>query len=83
MRVTRVTQVEQLKQWLGIKMEGDGTNNKQQAMCSTHRDIWWPVRAHQQNGDMFLFKTYVMAFSAVSTQKHPFQHTYQQEAQLY
>ncbi len=28
-----------------------GTNNKQQAMCSTHRDIWWPAQAHQQDRD--------------------------------
>ncbi len=28
-----------------------GTINKQQAMCSTHRDIWWPARAHQQDRD--------------------------------
>ncbi len=25
--------------------------NKQQAMCSTHRDIWWPAWAHQQDRD--------------------------------
>ncbi len=30
-------------------MGAHGTNNKQQAMCSTHRDIWWPTRAHQQD----------------------------------
>ncbi len=32
-------------------MGAHGTNNKQQAMCSTHRDIWWPARAHQQDRD--------------------------------
>ncbi len=26
--------------------------NKQQAMCSTHRDIWWPAWAHQQDRDI-------------------------------
>ncbi len=25
--------------------------NKQQAMCSTHRDIWWPAWAYQQDRD--------------------------------
>ncbi len=28
--------------------------NKQQAMCSTHRDIWWPAWAHQQDRDIYL-----------------------------
>ncbi len=32
-------------------MGAHGTNNKQQAMCSTHRDIWWLARAHQQDRD--------------------------------
>ncbi len=27
--------------------------NKQQAMCSTHRDIWWPAWAHQQDHDTY------------------------------
>ncbi len=31
-------------------MGAHGTN-KQQAMCSTHRDIWWPAWAHQQDRD--------------------------------
>ncbi len=31
-------------------MGAHGTN-KQQAMCSTHRDIWWPAWAHQQDHD--------------------------------
>ncbi len=31
-----------------IDMGAHGTN-KQQAMCSTHRDIWWPSWAHQQD----------------------------------
>ncbi len=57
-RVTRETQLEPLKQWLSNKMGGDRQStwehmapNKQQAMCSTHRDIWWPARAHQQDRD--------------------------------
>ncbi len=29
-------------------MGAHGTN-KQQTMCSTHRDIWWPAWAHQQD----------------------------------
>ncbi len=33
-------------------MGAHGTNNKQQTMCSTHRDIWWPARAHQQDRDI-------------------------------
>ncbi len=44
-RVTRETQLEPLKQWLSNKMGGDRQStwehmapNKQQAMCSTHRD---------------------------------------------
>ncbi len=32
-------------------MGAHGTNNKQQAVCSTHRDIWWPARTHQQDHD--------------------------------
>ncbi len=32
-------------------MGAHGTNNKQQAMCSTHRDIRWLARAHQQDRD--------------------------------
>ncbi len=32
---------------------------------------------------LFLFQTYVMAFAAVSIQKHPFRYTYQQGAQPY
>ncbi len=57
-RVTRETQLEPLKQWLSNKMGGDRQStwehmapNKQQAMCSTHRDIWWPAWAHQQDRD--------------------------------
>ncbi len=57
-RVTRQTQLEPLKQWLRNKMGGDRQStwehmapNKQQAMCSTHRDIWWPAWAHQQDRD--------------------------------
>ncbi len=57
-RVTRETQLEPLKQWLRNKMGGDGQStwehmapNKQQAMCSTDRDIWWPAWAHQQDRD--------------------------------
>ncbi len=34
-----------------IDMGAHATNNKQQAMCSTQRDIWWPARAHQQDRD--------------------------------
>ncbi len=34
-----------------IDMRTHGTNNKHQAMCSTHRDIWWPAWAHQQDRD--------------------------------
>ncbi len=30
-------------------MGAHGTNK--QAMCSTHRDIWWPAWAHQQDRD--------------------------------
>ncbi len=33
-------------------MGAHGINNKQQAMCSTHRDIWWPAQAHQQDRDL-------------------------------
>ncbi len=58
-RVTRETQLEPLKQWLSNKMGGDRQStwehmapNKQQAMCSTHRDIWWPAWAHQQDRDI-------------------------------
>ncbi len=58
-RVTRQTQLESLKQWLRNKMGGDRQStwehmapNKQQAMCSTHRDIWWPAWAHQQDRDI-------------------------------
>ncbi len=57
-RVTRETQLEPLKQWLSNKMGGDRQStwehmapNKQQAMCSTDRDIWWPAWAHQQDRD--------------------------------
>ncbi len=32
-------------------MGAHGTN-KQQAMFSTHRDIWWPAWAHQQDRDI-------------------------------
>ncbi len=60
-RVTRETQLEPLKQWLSNKMGGDRQStwehmapNKQQAMCSTHRDIWWPAWAHQQDRDNLL-----------------------------
>ncbi len=31
-------------------MGAHGTN-KQQVMFSTHRDIWWPAWAHQQDRD--------------------------------
>ncbi len=58
-RVTRETQLEPLKQWLSNKIGGDRQStwehmapNKQQAMCSTHRDIWWPAWAHQQDRDI-------------------------------
>ncbi len=58
-RVTMETQLEPLKQWLSNKMGGDRQStwehmapNKQQAMCSTHRDIWWPAWAHQQDRDI-------------------------------
>ncbi len=58
-RVTRETQLEPLKQWLSNKMGGDRQStwehmapNKQQAMCSTDRDIWWPAWAHQQDRDI-------------------------------
>ncbi len=58
-RVTRETQLEPLKQWLSNKVGGDRQStwehmapNKQQAMCSTHRDIWWPAWAHQQDRDI-------------------------------
>ncbi len=58
-RVMRETQLEPLKQWLSNKMGGDRQStwehmalNKQQAMCSTHRDIWWPAWAHQQDRDI-------------------------------
>ncbi len=30
--------------------------NKQQAMCSTHRGIWWPAWAHQQDRDRIAIK---------------------------
>ncbi len=57
-RVMRETQLEPLKQWLSNKMGGDRQStwehmapNKQQAMCSTDRDIWWPAWAHQQDRD--------------------------------
>ncbi len=57
-RQTRETQLEPLKQWLRNKMGGDRQStwehmapNKQQAMCSTDRDIWWPAWAHQQDRD--------------------------------
>ncbi len=60
-RVTRETQLEPLKQWLSNKMGGDRQStwehmapNKQQAMCSTHRDIWWPAWAHQQDRDRII-----------------------------
>ncbi len=33
-------------------MGAHGINNKQQAMCSTHRDIWWPAQAHQQDREL-------------------------------
>ncbi len=36
-----------------IDMGAHGTN-KQQAMCSTHRDIWWPAWAHQQDRDSYV-----------------------------
>ncbi len=38
-------------------MGARGTN-KQQAMCSTHRDIWWPAWAHQQDRDTYKPHTY-------------------------
>ncbi len=37
-----------------IVRRAHGNNNKQQAMCSTYIDIWWPVRAHQQDRDKTL-----------------------------
>ncbi len=65
-RVTRETQLEPLKQWLSNKMGGDRQStwehmalNKQQAMCSTHRDIWWPAWAHQQDRDTMNAERYI------------------------
>ncbi len=37
-------------------MGAHGTNK--QAMCSTHRDIWWPAWAHQQDRDRRLENTF-------------------------
>ncbi len=61
-RQTRETQLEPLKQWLRNKMGGDRQStwehmapNKQQAMCSTDRDIWWPAWAHQQDRDTLYY----------------------------
>ncbi len=58
-RVMRETQLEPLKQRLRNKMGGDRQStwehmapNKQQAMYSTDRDIWWPAWAHQQDLDI-------------------------------
>ncbi len=42
-------------------MGAHGTS-KQQAMCSTHRDIWWPAWAHQQDRD-----TYILSHQCVSS----------------
>ncbi len=40
--------------------------NKQQAMCSTDRDIWWPAWAHQQDRDSIQFKTLMLAYRTIT-----------------
>ncbi len=83
-RVTRETQLEPLKQWLSNKMGGDRqstwehmASNKQQAMCSTDRDIWWPAWANQQDRDTHTHThTYIYIYIYIHTHTHTHTHTY-------
>ncbi len=80
-RQTRETQLEPLKQWLRNKMGGDRQStwehmapNKQQAMYSTDRDIWWPAWAHQQdrdnNNNIYYILLHVYRYTFIYTQMH-------------